>query len=60
VQEPVEQVLTAIGREKARALGSLVPDIESLERRVASLEEDSNRRDELDAAAVVALQRMRG
>ena len=57
VQEPVEQVLTAIGREKARALGSLAPDIESLERRVASLEEERNRRDELDAAAVVALQR---
>ena len=36
---------------------SLVPDIESLERRVASLEEERNRRDELDAAAVVALQR---
>jgi len=60
VQEPVEQVLAAIEREKANALGSLVPDIESLERRVASLEEDRNRRDELDAAAVVALQRMRG
>jgi hypothetical protein len=57
VQEPVEQVLAAIEREKARALGSLVPDIESLERRVASLEEERNRRDELDAAAVVALQR---
>ena len=57
VQEPVEQVLAAIEIEKARAFGSLVPDIESLERRVASLEEDSNRRDELDAAAVVALQR---
>ena len=60
VQEPVEQVLAAIEREKARALGSLVPDIESLERRVASLEQDRNRRDELDAVAVVALQRMRG
>jgi len=53
-------VLAAIEREKARALGSLVPDIESLERRVASLEGDRNRRDELDAVAVVALQRMRG
>ena len=60
MQEPVEQVLAAIEREKARALGSLVPDIESLERRVASLGEDRNRRDELDAVAVVALQRMRG
>jgi hypothetical protein len=60
VQEPVEQVLAAIEREKPRALGSFVPDIESLERRVASLEEDRNRRDELDAASVVALQRMRG
>ena len=60
VQEPVEQVLAAIEREKARALDSLVPDIESLERRVASLEQDRNRRDELDAVAVVALQRMRG
>ena len=59
VQEPVEQVL-AVEREKARALGSLVPDIESLERRVASSEKDRNRRDELDASAVVALQRMRG
>ena len=55
VQEPVEQVLAAIEREKARALDSLVPDIESLERRVASLEQGRNRRDELDAAAVVAL-----
>jgi hypothetical protein len=43
VQEPVEQVLAAIEREKARAFGSLVPDIESLERRVASLEEERNR-----------------
>jgi hypothetical protein len=60
VQEPVEQVLAAIEREKVRALGSLAPDIESLEGRVASLEEDRNRRDELDAAAIVALQRMRG
>jgi hypothetical protein len=60
VQEPVEQVLAAIEREKARALGSLVPGIGSLERRVASLEEDRNRRDELDAVAFVALQRMRG
>jgi hypothetical protein len=64
VREPVEQVLAAIEREKARALGCFnadrVPAIESLERRVASLEEDRNRRDELDAAAVVALQRMRG
>jgi hypothetical protein len=47
-------------RSKERALGSLAPDIESLEGRVASLEEDRNRRDELDAAAIVALQRMRG
>jgi len=60
VQESIEQVLAAIEREKARALGSLVPYIGSLERRVASLEEDRNRRDELDAVAVVALQRMRG
>jgi hypothetical protein len=60
VQEPVEQVLAVIEREKARALGSLVPGIGSLERRVASLEEDRNRRDELDAVAFVALQRMRG
>jgi hypothetical protein len=60
VQELVEQVLAAIEREKVRALGSLAPDIESLEGRVASLEEDRNRRDELDAAAIVALQRMRG
>jgi hypothetical protein len=58
-QEPVDQVLRAIEGEKARALGPLVPDIGSLERRIASLEEDRNRRDELDAAAVVALQRMR-
>jgi hypothetical protein len=60
VQEPVEQVLVAIEREKSRALGSLVAGIGSLERRVASLEEDRNRRDELDAAAVVALWPMRG
>jgi hypothetical protein len=56
VQEPVEEVLAAIEAEKVRALGSLVPDIVSLEHRVASLEEDRNRRDELDAAAVVALR----
>ena len=60
VQEPVEEVLAAIEAEKVRALGSFVPDIGSLERRVASLEEDRNRRDELDAAAAVVLQRMRG
>ena len=60
VQEPVEEVLAAIEAEKVRALGSFVPDIGSLERRVASLEEDRNRRDELDAVAFVALQRMRG
>ena len=60
VQEPVEEVLAAIEAEKVRALGSFVPDIGSLERRVASLEEDRNCRDELDAAAFVVLQRMRG
>ena len=57
VQEPVEQVLAAIQAEKARALDSLERDIE---RRVGSLEEDRNGRDELDAAVVVAMQRMRG
>jgi len=57
VQESVEEVLAAIEAEKARA--PLARDIRTLERRVASLEEDRNRRDELDAAAVVALQRMR-
>jgi hypothetical protein len=57
VQESVEEVLAAIEAEKARA--PLARDIRILERRVASLEEDRNRRDELDAAAVVALQRMR-
>jgi hypothetical protein len=60
VQEPVEEVLAAIEAEKVRALGSFVPDIGALERRVASLEEDRNCRDELDAVAFVALQRMRG
>jgi hypothetical protein len=47
-------------RSKERKREPLVPwcqMIESLERRVASLEEERNRRDELDAAAVVALQR---
>ena len=58
VQESVEEVLAAIEVEKART--PLARDIRALERRVASLEEDRNRRDELDAAAVVALQRMRG
>jgi hypothetical protein len=60
VQEPVEEVLAAIEAEKVRTLGSLARDIWALERRVASLEEDRNCRDELDAAAVVALQHMRG
>jgi len=60
VQEPAEQVLAVIEGEKAIAVGSLMADIGSLERRVVSLEEDRNRRDELDAAAVVALQRMGG
>jgi hypothetical protein len=57
VQESVEEVLTAIEAAKARA--PLAQDIGVLERRVASWEEDRTRRDELDAAAVVALQRMR-
>jgi hypothetical protein len=57
VQESVEEVLAAIEAERARAL--LARDIRALERRVASLEEDRSRRDELDAAAVEALQGMR-
>ena len=57
VQESVEEVLAAIEVEKART--PLARDIRALERRVASLEEDRNRRDELDAAAVVALRGMR-
>jgi hypothetical protein len=57
VQESIEEVLTAIEAEKARA--PLTQDFRALERRIASLEEDRNRRDELDAAAAVALQRMR-
>jgi hypothetical protein len=56
VQEPVEEVLAAIEVEKARALDFLARDVWALERRVESLEEDRNRRDELDAAAAVALQ----
>jgi hypothetical protein len=58
VQESVEEVLAAIEAEKART--SLARDVQALERRVASLEEDRDRRDELDAAAVAAMQRMRG
>ena len=57
VQESVEEVLAAIEAEKART--PLARDIQVLERRVASLEEDRNRRDELDAAAVEALRRIR-
>jgi hypothetical protein len=60
VQEQVEEVLAAIEAEKVRTLGSLARDIWALERRVAWLEKDRNCRDELDAAAVVALQHMRG
>jgi hypothetical protein len=56
VQESVEEVLAAIEAEKLRALSSLARDLRDLDRRVASLEEDRNRRDELDAAAVVALR----
>jgi len=56
VQEPVEEVLAAIEAEKGSALNSFERDIE---RRVASLEKDRNGRDELDAAVVVAMQRMR-
>jgi hypothetical protein len=58
VQEPVEEVLAAIEAEKART--SLARDVRALERRVASLEEDRNRRDELDAVAVAAIRGMRG
>jgi hypothetical protein len=56
VQEAVEEVVAAIEAEKARSLNSFERDIE---RRVTSLEEDRNGRDELDAAVVVAMQRMR-
>jgi hypothetical protein len=58
VQEPVEEVLAAIEAEKART--SLARDVRALERRDASLEEDRNRRDELDAVAVAAIQGVRG
>ena len=60
VQEPVEDVLAAIEAEKARALDSLARDVRALERRVASLEADRNRRDELDATAAVAFRCIRG
>ena len=56
MQEAVEEVVAAIEAEKARSLNSFERDIE---RRVTSLEEDRNGRDELDAAVVVAMQRMR-
>jgi hypothetical protein len=58
VQESVEEVLAAIEAEKART--SLARDLRALERRVASLEEDRNRRDDLDAAAAGAMLRMGG
>jgi hypothetical protein len=60
VQEPIEEVLAAIETEKARTLDSLAREIWALERRVASLEADRNRRDEMDAFAALTLQRMRG
>jgi hypothetical protein len=60
VQEPVEDVLAAIEAEKARALDSLARDVRTLERRVASLEADRSRRDELDATAAVAFRGIRG
>jgi hypothetical protein len=55
----IEELLAAIEAEKAGALDSLARDIWALERRVAALEEDRNRRDDLDAAAAMVLQRMR-
>ena len=60
VQEPIEEVLAAIETEKARSLDSLPRDIGALERRVASLEADRNRRDETDASAALAFQCLRG
>ena len=60
VQEPIEEVLPAIDAEKARALDSITRDIATLEHRLSSLEKDRNRRDELDAVAAVALERLRG
>jgi hypothetical protein len=57
VQESVAEVLAVIEAEKARV--PLAHAIRALDHRVASLEEDRNRRDELDAATAVALQRMR-
>jgi hypothetical protein len=51
----LEEALAA----KAGILDSLARDIWALERRVAALEEDRNRRDELDAIAAAVPQRMR-
>jgi polyhydroxyalkanoate synthesis regulator phasin len=51
----IEELLAAIEAEKAGTLDSLARDISALERRVAALEEDRNRRDELDAAAATVL-----
>jgi hypothetical protein len=47
----IEELLGAIEAEKAGTLDSFARDIWALERRVASLEEDRNRRDALDATA---------
>ena len=55
----IEELLAASEAEKAGTLDSLARDISALERRVAALEEDRNRRDDLDAAAAMVLQRMR-
>ena len=55
----IEELLAAIEAEKAGTLDSLARDISALERRVAALEEDRNRRDELDEAAAIVLQRVK-